>query len=102
MSVMVRVELPAHLCRLAGVGHEVTVAVDAAPVTIAAVLEVLERDYPALEGTIREHETKQRRAWLRFFVCEEDWSHVGMDAVLPEVIVNGKEPLLVIGAIAGG
>ena len=99
---MVRVELPAHLCRLAGVGHEVTVAVDATPVTIAAVLEVLERDYPALDGTIREHETKQRRAWLRFFVCEEDWSHVGMDAVLPTAIVNGTEPLLVIGAIAGG
>ena len=99
---MVRVELPAHLCRLAGVGHEVTVAVDATPVTIANVLEVLERDYPALEGTIRDHETRQRRAWLRFFVCEEDWSHVGMDAVLPSAIVNGKEPLLVIGAIAGG
>lgn len=99
---MVRVELPAHLCRLAGVGHEVKVAVDAVPVTIAAVLDVLERDYPALEGTIREHETKQRRAWLRFFVCEEDWSHVGMDAVLPEAIINGEEPLLVIGAIAGG
>ncbi|WP_263415734.1 MoaD/ThiS family protein [Terriglobus albidus] len=99
---MVRVELPAHLCRLAGVGHEVTVAVDASPVTIAAVLEVLEHDYPALEGTIREHETKQRRAWLRFFVCEEDWSHIGMDAVLPPAIVSGKQPLLVIGAIAGG
>ncbi|WP_263409159.1 MoaD/ThiS family protein [Terriglobus tenax] len=96
-------ELPLHLVRLAGVsGHEVVLEVNAAPVTVATVLDALDAAYPMLEGTIREHGTQQRRAWLRFFVCEEDWSHHGMDAVLPEAVVNGKEPLIVLGAIAGG
>jgi sulfur-carrier protein len=66
------------------------------------VLDALEEWYPMLKGTIRDHVTKERRAFLRFFACEEDWSHEGMDAVLPEAVATGKEPLLVIGAVAGG
>jgi len=98
----VRVELPLHLTRLANLnGHETTLEV-AEPVTLRAVLDELERRFPALEGTMRDHVTKKRRDFLRFFVCEEDWSHRSPDDLLPEAIVNGKEPLLVIGAIAGG
>jgi len=103
MSVQhVRVELPLHLMRLANMnGHETTLDVTE-PVTLRAVLEELERRYPALEGTMRDHVTKKRRDFLRFFVCQEDWSHRSPDELLPEAIVNGEEPLLVIGAIAGG
>jgi sulfur-carrier protein len=98
---MIRVELPAHLRTLAGVKGEVTLDV-AGPVTLRVALDALEAKYPMLQGTIREHGTMKRRAFLRFFVCEEDWSHLPVDTELPEVVVRGKEPLLVIGAIAGG
>jgi molybdopterin synthase sulfur carrier subunit len=98
---MIRVELPAHLRTLAGVKGEVTLDV-AEPVTLRAVLDALEAAYPMLQGTIREHGTLKRRAFLRFFACEEDLSHESPDALLPEAVATGKEPLLVIGAIAGG
>ncbi|HUY82652.1 MAG TPA: MoaD/ThiS family protein [Acidobacteriaceae bacterium] len=98
---MVRVEMPQHLRTLAGVSAEVTVEV-AGVVSIRTVLDALEALYPMLEGTIRDHGSLQRRAFLRFFVCEEDWSHEPMEKPLPEVIAAGKEPLLIIGAIAGG
>jgi hypothetical protein len=102
MMSKVRVELPQHLRTLAGVGgREVTLDVDGV-VSIGSVLDALEARYPMLTGTIRDHGTLERRAFLRFFACEEDWSHEPMDAALPEVVANGKEPLLVIGAIAGG
>jgi molybdopterin synthase sulfur carrier subunit len=98
---MIRIELPAHLRTLAKVQGEVTVEV-AEPVTLRSVLDALEAKYPMLEGTIREHETLKRRAFLRFFACEEDLSHESPDALLPEAIAAGKEPLLIIGAVAGG
>jgi molybdopterin converting factor small subunit len=98
---MIRVELPAHLRTLAGVKGEVTLEV-AGPVTLRAVLDSLEAKYPMLEGTIRDHVTLKRRDFLRFFACEEDLSHESPDALLPEAIAAGREPLLVIGAIAGG
>jgi len=86
---------------LAHVGGEVTVEV-AEPVTQRSVLDALEARYPMLRGAIREHDTLQRRAFLRFFACEEDLSHQSPDAPLPEAVVSGKEPFIVIGAIAGG
>ena len=98
---MIRVVLPQHLRTLAGVGAEVELAV-AAPVTVGRALDALEALYPMLRGTIRDYGTGQRRAFLRFFACEEDWSHEGMDTELPEAVVAGREPLLIIGAIAGG
>ena len=98
---MIRVELPAHLRTLAGVKGEVRLEVGS-PVTLRAVLDALEAAYPMLEGTIRDHGTLQRRAFLRFFACEEDLSHESPDALLPEEVATGKEPLLVIGAVAGG
>lgn len=97
----IRVQLPAHLRALAHVKGEVTVDVDGT-VSIATVLEALETKYPMLEGTIRDHTTRQRRAFLRFFACSEDWSHDPPEKPLPEEVVNGKEPLMVVGAIAGG
>ena len=97
----IHVALPFHLRNLAGVGPEVELAVQA-PVTIGRVLDVLEARYPMLRGTIREYDTGQRRAFLRFFVCGEDWSHEAFDRELPEAVAAGREPLLVIGAIAGG
>jgi hypothetical protein len=98
---MIRVVLPQHLRTLAGVGAEVELDV-AAPVTIGRVIDAIEARFPMLRGTIRDYSTGQRRAFLRFFVCEEDWSHEPLDAVLPEAIIQGREPLLIIGAIAGG
>jgi molybdopterin synthase sulfur carrier subunit len=98
---LVRVALPYHLRTLAQVGTEVLLAVDG-PVTVRTVLDALEARYPMLRGTIREYGTGQRRPFLRFFACEEDWSHEPMDAALPEVVAKGQEPLLIIGAIAGG
>ena len=98
---MIRVALPYHLRNLAHVGSEVTLEV-APPVTQRAVLDALEARYPMLRGTIRDHVTQQRRAFLRFFACEEDLSHEPTDAPLPEAVASGKEPLLIIGAIAGG
>jgi sulfur-carrier protein len=98
---MIHVILPPHLRTLAHVGSEVTVEVSA-PVTIRSVLDALEERYPMLRGTIRDHDTLNRRAFLRFFVSEEDWSHEPTDKPLPESVASGKEPFFVIGAIAGG
>jgi hypothetical protein len=98
----VRVELPQHLRQLAGIsGHEVALEIDA-PVTLAAILGALESRYPALRGTVRDHYTQQRRAFLRFFACEEDISLQPLDALLPAEVCDGKEPLLIIAGIAGG
>ena len=98
---MIRVVLPYHLRNLAGAGAEVSLEV-AAPVTLRTVLDALEARYPMLRGAIRDHVTLARRPFLRFFACEEDWSHEPPDAELPEAVVAGREPLLIIGAIAGG
>jgi sulfur-carrier protein len=98
---MIRVVLPAHLRALARVKGEVTVEVEGA-VSVVSVLDALEAKYPMLEGTIRDHVTRARRPFLRFFACEEDVSHDPLDAPLPEAVASGKEPLLVVGAIAGG
>jgi sulfur-carrier protein len=98
---MIRVELPQHLRTLAHVGREVTLEVEG-PVTQRAVLDALEARFPMLRGTIRDHETQQRRAFLRFFACEQDLSHESPDALLPEAVASGKEVYLIIGAIAGG
>ncbi len=98
---MVRVVLPFHLRNLAHVDGEVKLDV-AAPVTQRSILDALEAQYPMLRGTIREHGTQQRRAFLRFFACEEDLSHQSPDSPLPDAVASGKEPFLVIGAIAGG
>lgn len=97
----IRVELPQHLRTLAGVKGEVALEV-ATPVTLRSVLDALEARYPVLQGTIRDHGTLERRAFLRFFACEEDLSHDSPDALLPEAVASAREPLLIIGAIAGG
>jgi molybdopterin synthase sulfur carrier subunit len=98
---MIRVELPGHLRTLAGVKGEVCLEV-VGPATPRAVLDALEAQYPTLLGTIREHGTGERRAFLRFFACEEDLSHLGMDVLLPDAVVQGTESFLIIGAVAGG
>ena len=98
---MIRVVLPQHLRTLARLSGEVTLEV-ADPVTQRTVLDALEARYPMLLGTIRDHVTQERRPFLRFFACEEDLSHQSPDAALPEAVSSGKEPFLVIGAIAGG
>jgi hypothetical protein len=98
---MVRVELPQHLRTLAKVSGEVCVAVEG-EVTPRTVLDALEAAYPMLRGTIREYGSGERRAFLRFFAVEEDYSHLGMDVRLPESVARGDEPLLVVGAVAGG
>jgi molybdopterin converting factor small subunit len=98
---MIRIVLPAHLRTLARVDGEVKVAV-AEPVTLRAALDALEATYPMLRGTIRDQVTQQRRAFLRFFACEQDLSHESPDTPLPEAVVTGAEPLLVVGAMAGG
>ena len=98
---MIRVELPYHLRTLAKVSGEVQLDLEGA-VTQRSVLDALEARYPMLQGTIRDHVTQQRRPFLRFFACEEDLSHDSPDALLPEAVASGKEPLLVVGAIAGG
>jgi len=98
---MIRVVLPQHLRTLARVGVEVTIEVNG-PATQRSVLDALENSYPVLRGTIRDHVTQERRPFLRFFVCQEDWSHESPDAPLPEEITSGTEPFLIIGAIAGG
>jgi|SRR5678816_605192 hypothetical protein len=97
----IRVELPAHLRTLARVGSEVSVDV-AGSVTQRSVLDALEAAYPVLRGTIRDHGTLKRRPFLRFFACEQDLSHEPPDAPLPEPVMRGTEPFLVIGALAGG
>jgi molybdopterin synthase sulfur carrier subunit len=98
---MIRVMLPAHLRILARTGAEVTLEVEG-PVTQRSVLDALEARYPMLRGTIRDQVTAQRRPFLRFFACSEDLSHESPDTPLPEAVADGKEPFLVIGAIAGG
>lgn len=97
----VRVMLPYHLRNLAKIDGEVTLSVTS-PVSLRSVLDALEAGYPALRGTIRDHGTLQRRPFLRFFACEEDLSLQSPDTPLPEPVVRGEEPLLIIGAIAGG
>ena len=98
---MIRVILPPHLRGLARVRGEVELEVEG-PVTQRSVLDALEARYPMLQGTIREHVTQQRRPFLRFFACEEDLSLEPPDAPLPEAVASGAEPLLILGAIAGG
>src|ERR1700683_984681 len=98
---MIRIILPQHLRTLAQVAGEVQFEVEG-PVTLRSVLDALEARYPMLRGTIRDPVTLQRRPFLRFFACEEDLSHESPDASLPEAVASGKEPLLIIGAIAGG
>jgi sulfur-carrier protein len=98
---VIRVILPQHLRLLAQVGNEVELEVTG-PVTQRSVLDALEDRYPMLRGTIRDHGTLQRRAFLRFFACEEDLSHEPPDAPLPDAVASGAEPFIVIGAIAGG
>jgi sulfur-carrier protein len=98
---MIRVMLPQHLRTLAHVGVEIELDVEG-PVTQRSVLDALEARYPMLRGTIRDHVTQLRRPFLRFFACEEDLSHESPDASLPDAVASGAEPLLIIGAIAGG
>lgn len=98
---MIRVTLPHHLQTLAQSGAEVQIAVDG-PVTVGSVLDALELRYPMLRGTIRDYGTKQRRPFLRFFACGEDYSLESPDIKLPDRVASGEEPFLVIGAIAGG
>jgi molybdopterin converting factor small subunit len=97
---MIRVLLPAHLRILAKTEPEVQLEVDQP--TIAGVLDALENRYPPLRGTLRDYATGQRRAFVRFFLCEEDWSHAPLETRLPDAVASGKEPFLVVGAIAGG
>jgi len=97
----VQVQIPYHLRNLARIDGDVTLEV-ASPVTIRSVLDALEARYPMLCGTIRDHDTLQRRPFLRFFACEEDLTHQSLDVPLPDAVASGKEPLLIIGAIAGG
>jgi len=98
---MIRVMLPMHLRTLARVDDEVTLEV-VGPITQRAILDALEARYPVLCGTIRDHVTQQRRPFLRFFACEEDWSHELPDAPLPSKVATGAEPFIVVGAMAGG
>jgi sulfur-carrier protein len=98
---MIRVELPHHLRGLANVGREVTIQVSG-PATIAAILDALETQYPMLRGTIRDHATKQRRPFIRFFACGQDLSLDPPDSALPAEVAEGKEPLRIVGAMAGG
>jgi sulfur-carrier protein len=98
---MIRVVLPHHLRTLAHVSSEVELEIEG-PITQRSVLDALEARYPMLRGTIRDHGTQQRRPFLRFFACEEDLSHEPPDAPLPDAVVSGKEPFVVLGAIAGG
>jgi hypothetical protein len=98
---VIRVIIPQHLRTLAHVGSEVELELDG-PITLRSVLDGLEARYPMLRGTIRDQVTEQRRPFLRFFACEEDLSHEPPDAPLPEPVASGKEPFIIIGAIAGG
>jgi len=98
---MIRVVLPAHLRTLAQIGGEVQLEV-MGQVTQRSILDALEARYPMLQGTIRDHVTQERRAFVRFFACQEDLSHESPDAPLPDAVASGAEPFLVVGAIAGG
>lgn len=100
---MIRVTLPFHLRILAGVNGEVALELDPSrPVTQRTILDALEEKYPVLRGTVRDHETRQRRAFLRFFACQQDFSLEPPDAPLPESVARGEEPFMIVGAIAGG
>jgi molybdopterin converting factor small subunit len=99
--MMIRVVLPAHLRTLAGVEGEVALEVGT-PVTQRAILDALESRYPVLRGTIRDHVTHRRRPLVRFFACEEDLSHAAPDTLVPDAVVRGAEPFLIVGAMAGG
>jgi molybdopterin synthase sulfur carrier subunit len=98
---MIQVILPPHLRTLARVSGKVALEVEG-PVTQRSILDALEAKYPALRGTIRDHVTRQRRPFIRFFACEEDWSNEPPDAPLPDAVVTGAEPFLIVGAMAGG
>ncbi len=98
---MIRVKLPTHLRNLARISGEVTLQLEG-PVTQRSILDALEAEYPVLRGTIRDRSTQQRRPLVRFFACEEDLSHASPDAPLPEAVALGKEPYLIVGAMAGG
>ena len=98
---MIRVTLPQHLRTLAQVRGDVELEVEP-PITQRSILDALEARYPMLRGTIRDHDTLQRRPFLRFFACQEDLSHLPPDASLPDAVASGKEPFIIIGAIAGG
>jgi len=98
---VIRVELPQHLQTLAGVGREIEIAVDG-PVTLGALLDAVEACYPVLQGTIRDHVSRKRRPFLRFFACQDDLSLERPDVRLPEAVVRGDEPFMIVGAIAGG
>ena len=98
---MIRILLPTHLQRLANTGREVEIQIDG-PVTQRNVLNALETRYPVLRGTIRDHITKERRDFIRFFACGEDLSHEPLDALLPEPVADGRERFLIVGALAGG
>ena len=98
---MIRVVLPAHLRTLARVDGEVKLEIEG-PVTLRSVLDALEARYPMLRGTIRDHVTQKRRAFLRFFACEQDLSHESLDAPMPDAVAKGDEPFLIVGAMAGG
>ena len=98
---MIRVELPYHLRTLAHVGTEVQIEING-PITQRTILNAIEARYPMLAGTIRDHATQQRRPFLRFFACQEDLSLALPDAPLPEAVASGKEPFMIVGAIAGG
>jgi sulfur-carrier protein len=98
---MIRVEMPYHLRNLARVNGEVTLAIDGPP-TQRAILDALEARFPMLRGTVRDHVSGQRRPYLRFFACEEDLSFRDLDEPLPEAVAAGREPFLIVGALAGG
>lgn len=98
---MIQVVLPAHLRTLARVDGDVEIEITG-PVTQQSILDALEDRYPALRGAIRDHDTHRRRAFIRFFACQQDLSHEPPDTLLPEAVANGEEPFIVLGAIAGG
>lgn len=98
---MIRIVIPYHLRELANINGEVQLDIEP-PITQRTVLDALEVRYPVLRGTIRDHVTRERRPFLRFFVCEQDWSHESPDTPLPAIVASGAEPFLVVGAIAGG
>lgn len=98
---IIRVELPAHLRLLSGIRGELALPLHAPP-TLAALIDAIEQRYPMLAGTIRDHHTRQRRPYIRFFACQEDISHQPLETLLPPQIISGQEPLIILGAIAGG
>jgi len=98
---MIRISLPPHLRKLANVEGEIALDISGAA-TLRSALDALEARHPALRGTIRDHATQRRRSFVRFFACQEDWSHQSFDAPLPDAVAKGNEPLMIVGAIAGG